>query len=534
MTRRPHRRRALAAVLAIPLLLAACTGDADDDAGDQGVPSFDDPPDQSAAWPIPEGRVDDAVERLGGIVEDMMDETEVPGVAVAVVHRDEVVYAEGFGVREAGSDAEVDTDTVFQIASLSKPVGATAIAGLVGDGTVAWSDTVTTYLPDFALADPWVTEHVTISDVYAHRSGLPDHAGDVLEDIGYDQAEVLRRLRYLPLDPFRGSYAYTNFGLTAGAEAAAAAAGTTWPDLLQTRLFDRIGMTRSSTTYDDFVAEDNRAAGHQKVDGEWEFVEQREPDAQAPAGGVNSTAADMAEWLRLLLADGTYDGEEVVDPDALAPVLTPQMTSTPPSGPAARASFYGLGMGIATDPAARVRYSHSGAFYLGAATTFAAVPAADVGIVVLTNAQPVGLAEAIASAFLDDVEFGGVTRDWLQLARQAFASMEEGQSRLADEDPPSEPAAPLADDAYVGTYANDYVGPVEVAAGGDGLVLIAGPAGVEMPLTHWDGNTFSTELPGENRALSAVDFSTGPDGAVTGLLVELWNDPEGTGVLTRT
>lgn len=533
MSRRPHRRRALAAALAVPLLLTTCSGDSDD-SGDQGVPSFDDPPDESAAWSIPRGRVDDAVERLGGIVEEMMDETEVPGVAVAVVHGDEVVYAEGFGVREAGSDAEVDADTVFQIASLSKPVGATAIAGVVGDGTVAWSDTVTTYLPDFALADPWVTEHVTISDLYSHRSGLPDHAGDTLEDLGYDQAQILQRLRYLPLDPFRGSYAYTNFGVTAGAEAVAAAAGTPWPDLLQTRLFDRVGMKRSSTTYDDFVAEDNRAAGHQKVDGEWEFVEQRRPDAQAPAGGVNSTAADMAQWLRLLLGDGSYEGETVVDPEALAPMLAPQMMSTPPSGPESRASFYGLGMGVATDTTARMRYTHSGAFNMGAATTFATVPAADVGIVVLTNAQPIGLAEAISSAFLDEVEFGGVTRDWLELGQQVFASMEEaGQSRLAGDDPPSDPAPPLPDDAYVGTYVNDYFGPVEVGAGGDGLVLTAGPTGVEMPLTHWDANTFTVELPGENSALSAVDFSTGPDGQVASLLVELWNEPEGTGALTR-
>ena len=80
-------------------------------------------------------------------------------------------------------------------------------------------------LPWFALSDPAVTPMVTVGDMYSHRSGLPDHAGDMLEDLGYDRRHVLEQLRQLPLDPFRISYAYTNFGLTAGAEAVAVRAG---------------------------------------------------------------------------------------------------------------------------------------------------------------------------------------------------------------------------------------------------------------------------------------------------------------------
>ena len=120
---------------------------------------------------------------------------------------------------------------MFQLASLSKPLGATVVAHQVGENAIGWDTPIVSKLPWFALSDPAVTQMVSVGDMFSHRSGLPDHAGDMLEDLGYDRRYVLERLRQLPLDPFRISYAYTNFGLTAGAEAVAVGAGKSWEDL---------------------------------------------------------------------------------------------------------------------------------------------------------------------------------------------------------------------------------------------------------------------------------------------------------------
>ena len=99
------------------------------------------------------------------------------------------------------------------------------VAHQVGANAIGWDTPIVSKLPWFALSDPAVTKMVTVGDMFSHRSGLPDHAGDMLEDLGYDRRYVLERLRQLPLDPFRISYAYTNFGLTAGAEAVAVGRG---------------------------------------------------------------------------------------------------------------------------------------------------------------------------------------------------------------------------------------------------------------------------------------------------------------------
>ncbi|MFM2438167.1 MAG: hypothetical protein RLZ55_986, partial [Actinomycetota bacterium] len=236
---------------------------------------------------ITDANVDKALGSLDAIVEQAMAHTNVPGVSVAVVRNGEVAYLKGFGVRNLQSGDKVDENTVFQLASVSKPIGASVIASVIGDGKVKWTDKISTYLPDFALSDPYATANVTIADMYSHRSGLPDHAGDLLEDIGYNQAEVLYRLRYLPLEPFRATYAYTNFGITAGAEAVAKATGTDWPTLSKQRIYDPLGMSATSSNYADYVNAANKATTYDLVEGKY-VVGERDPQAQSPAGGVSS------------------------------------------------------------------------------------------------------------------------------------------------------------------------------------------------------------------------------------------------------
>ncbi len=171
--------------------------------------------------PLPDNAVDNAVAKLDGMVDDLMKKSGIPGMAVAVVHGGKTVYAKGFGVKDVRSGDKIDPDTVFQLASLSKSLSATVVAQQVGANAIGWDTPIVSKLPWFALSDPVVTRMVSVGDMFSHRSGLPDHAGDMLEDLGYDRRYVLERLRQLPLDPFRISYAYTNFGLTAGAEAVA-------------------------------------------------------------------------------------------------------------------------------------------------------------------------------------------------------------------------------------------------------------------------------------------------------------------------
>src|SRR4029077_747181 len=108
----------------------------------------------------------------------------------------------------------------------------------------------------------YLTRNVTIRDMYSHRSGLHDHAGDLLEDMGYGRADILYRLRFVPTgNKFRSQYAYTNFGVTEGGVAAAKAAGKTWEEISGERHNKRLGMDSTSSLLDNFLAQPNHARG---------------------------------------------------------------------------------------------------------------------------------------------------------------------------------------------------------------------------------------------------------------------------------
>jgi len=136
-------------------------------------------------------QVTHAIQEIEKIAQKKIQENAVPGVAVAVVFQDKVAYAKGLGVRDVNTKTPVDADTVFQLASVSKPIGSTVVAALVGEGKINWDSMLSVLDSGFAMFDPWVTREITICDMYSHRSGLPDHAGDLLEDLGFTRAEIV-------------------------------------------------------------------------------------------------------------------------------------------------------------------------------------------------------------------------------------------------------------------------------------------------------------------------------------------------------
>jgi CubicO group peptidase (beta-lactamase class C family) len=457
--------------------------------------------------PLPPNAVDNAVAKLDGIADDLMKKSGIPGMAVAVVHGGKTLYGKGFGVKDVRTGEKVDADTVFQLASLSKPLGATVVAHQVGKGAIGWDTTLVSKLPWFALHDPVATQMVTIGDMYSHRSGLPDHAGDLLEDLGYDRRYVLERLRQLPLGPFRTSYDYTNFGVTAAAEAVAVGAGQSWEDLSEQVLYRPLGMTSTSSRFADYEARPDRAVGHIHFEGRYEPLYTRNADAQAPAGGISSSVNDMTHWLTMMLADGSYNGGQIVDPKALLPAVTPQTVSSRATEPAMRSGFYGYGFNVSSTSAARMSLSHSGAFELGAGTNFVILPSADVAIIVLTNATPSGVPEALTAEFADLVQFGEVREDWYKLYHDIFVDMEKPLGSLVGQHPPDHPAPARPLDAYLGTYNNSYWGPARITERDGRLQLSLGPRDT-LSLTHRDGDVFAFSPVSENAPPGTISKAT--------------------------
>ena len=242
-----------------------------------------------------------------------------------------MVFLKGYGVRKIGEPAGIDPDMVFEIASFSKPVASTVVAEVVGRGEVNWDSRIADLDPAFQLSDPAVTEQVTARDLFSHRSTLPELSGDTLEALGYTRPEILSKLRLVPLKGvFRKTYQYSNFGLTEGALAATRHLRESWEEVSEDLLYSKLGMNRTSSRFSDYLNRSNRAALHYlDQNGVFRYRYLREADAESPAGGVSSSARDLAKWLRLQLAGGVFDGQQIVDSVAV------QETHTPPGLPCA-------------------------------------------------------------------------------------------------------------------------------------------------------------------------------------------------------
>lgn len=489
------------------------------------------------AQTVTKGKLTAALPKLRELARQAVAKGEVPGLSIGIVYRDEVVFLEGFGVREAGQAETVGADTVFQVASVSKPLAATVVAALVSDGVVTWDTRIRDLDPGFALPEAYPTAQVTIRDLLSHRSGLAGSAGNDIEDLGFSREEILKRIRHTrPGGSFRADYAYSNFGFTAGAIAATRPTGKGWEELAEEKVYRPLGMQSTSSRAKDFILQPNRSSLHVRIDGKWTPLVRRNADAQAPAGGVSSNAKDMVQWLRLELGNGRYAGRPLIKEAALEQTRLPNIIRSvdPKTGVA---GFYGMGWNVDFHERG-VEWSHAGAFSAGARTLVHLLPAEKIGIVILSNAFPTGVPEGLAATFLDEVLTGKPSRDWIAYWNDIYDSkfgasaQRTAMAPYASQPVPLAPSMPLG--AYTGFYRNDYVGDARITEAGGVLSLALGPAGKRYPLKHFNRDLFLyapfAESPGW---MATVTFLIGPDGKASQVTLENF-DEDRMGTLKRS
>jgi CubicO group peptidase (beta-lactamase class C family) len=192
------------------------------------------------------------MESIERFVAEQLAAWEVPGCAVAAVRGGEVVLAKGWGRRDLGAELPVTPDTLFAIGSVTKAFTAATVGALVDDGFLEWEGPLRDYVPDVRLHDPVVTDRLTVVDLLSHRSGLPRHDVAWVGHPGRSRAEVVRRLRFLPLSKdLRQEFQYCNFGYLAAGHIVEALSGTPWEHHVRSRLLAPLGMDRSNLTVGD-------------------------------------------------------------------------------------------------------------------------------------------------------------------------------------------------------------------------------------------------------------------------------------------
>jgi CubicO group peptidase (beta-lactamase class C family) len=450
---------------------------------------------------------------------------DVPGLAIAIVKDDAVVASKGYGVRMLGESAAVDEKTLFGIASNTKAFTATALAMLVEEKKIEWDAPVIRYLPAFAMFDPYVTRELTVRDLLVHRSGLGLGAGDLLwwPASTYNRQEIAHRLRYIrPATSFRSAYAYDNVLYLVAGEVIAAVSGQSWEDFISTRILSRVGMTGTNVRHSAATATGNVAATHAEVDGKVRPIAPFASDNTNPAGGINSSAEDMAKWLRVQLAGGRLpDGTRLIseaNARQLTTIVTPMpVGEAPPELPPLKMNFRGYALGFEIrDYRGHKIVLHTGGLP-GYVSRVAFIPDAHVGVAVLTNQESGEAFDSIAWHVLDHY-LAAPAFDWIdgfaKLRARNAAQLADAERRAAVKAPGSRPSLPL--ERYAGTYRDDWYGDIVVSYASGALTMTFShtPAltGTLEPFQH---DTFVARWRDrELRADAFVTFSLNPDGSV--------------------
>ena len=446
---------------------------------------------------------------------------KVPGVAVAIVKDDKIIFIKGYGLRKSDQNENVDPDTIFQLASLSKTFTAAGLAVQVDQNKLGWDDRIVKFLPGFELKDAYPTYYTTTRDLLAHRTGLPAFGGDLLSNLGYTADEVLARIKYIePASSFREKANYSNVGFFTAGQVLAKISGMSFDKAIQTTLLTPLRMTR--TGFWEGLDKSNIASGHALVDGQVKVVPFDKSVLFAPAGGVTSTAHDLSKWMIMHLNGGSFEGVHVLKPETVNALFEPSMVSElsfaelPPIN--AHSSF-SFGMGWDNFHFQGKYIVEKAGAMAGVRTVITLVPEAKIGIVVLANMNLTILPEVIRAKFLS-MNFGTGGEDF----EKEFAESAKVLAKVLE--PPALPQVVLPMghtlDQYTGEYESELYGKLRVIKTNDHLAVEGGPGRLPGTLKHFSNDTFLLKWEGLNRGHGEATFTFGPDGNGVELQVDAY------------
>jgi CubicO group peptidase (beta-lactamase class C family) len=453
------------------------------------------------------------------LVAEVMAEWRIPGLAMAVVRKDEPPLLRCWGMRDIDNGAPVTSDTVFPICSITKSFTATALALLVVQGRIDWDAPVCAVLPEFQLRDPIATEQASLRDLLTHRTGLPRH--DRVHTGGHlDNAGMLAALRHLePSKPFRSTWQYNNLMYLVAGLVLERVSGERWEDFVKTRILLPLGMERATTSLEDMLARHpDCAMPHAVLDGEQRRIPVR-PINTRPGGGICASIAEMAEYMRFHLDPVAGRGGLRLSPAAAAELTTPQVYIDRSEFTEVGDRHYGFGFNVVHYRGAR-RIDHGGG-WSGYNCDLRLLPDHGSGVMVLTNGHDPGCA-ALTNTALDHL-LGLEPLPWLDRLRGIRllfrdAPPKHRAAREAARHRDTRPSHALAD--YAHEYAHPAYGTVRIACDGDTLRWQG--IGLDQPMVHRHYDVFEIAAEPtvwfENRT---VQFATGVEGDIESLAVPL-------------
>ncbi len=464
--------------------------------------------------------------QLDAYIEKARVDFDLPGLSIAVVNKDKVLYQNSFGYSNQADEIALQNQSIFGIASLSKAFTAAGIAMLVDEGKLNWQDQVRDHLPSFKLSDEYVASKMTIEDLLSHRSGFKTFDGDLLwYGTNYSRDEIVERFSKFPLsEEHRSRYGYQNIMFIVAGEVIEEISGLSWDEFVETRILNPLGMNNTFTSINKFPNTVSIAMPHVKG----KLDELRNYDNSGGAAALSSNTNDLSNWLKFWLNKGIVNGDTLLSAASFQKIMSMHI-SWPSSNydQSIGVEFNGYGLGWFLMDYSGSKVAHHGGGLPGYISKIAFVKEKDLGIIVLTNGET-SLPSALMYHCIDVFTENGSEADWAttyldykKRYEKYLASKED--KRKEARNPKLKSNLDLED--ALGIYEDEVYGDAEISKVGNDMVLSLLPSKeiFTSKLIHWQQNTYQIKFKDAFLPPGYITFDLNADGKILGFKIDLPN-----------
>ena len=462
----------------------------------------------------------DVKQKLSGFdktVEQMLKQWNVPGCGVAIVVKNKVVFAKGYGLRDVEKKLPVTPTTLFPIASNTKLFTATAVGLLVEEGKLEWDKPVKQYVPQIQFYNDDLTANITMRDMLSHRTGMSRH-DNIWYNSDFSRQQLFDRLKYLePSLPLRQGYLYNNMMYAAAGHIVEQLSGQSWEEYVRIKFFVPLGMSRSIFSAEDMQKQpDFLTAYYEKRDTSTlaPFPFYTRQQGIGPAGAIISDLNDMSHWLIMQMHGGKYNNKVVVPSSVIRATMQPAaLAATVPDKYFEEINaMYGMAR-YTSSYKGHYRTQHGGSLG-GIYSQVSFMPNDSVGVIVFMNgvhARP--MLEVLVNTVYDRVLSLSAT-PWNERNLKNYR-LNKATARAARRKPATDqvlgtqPSHPLAD--YVGQYEDPAYGVLQISQDGDKLRFAFNH--MSLPLEHYHYDRF-TSADDEIFDQSSFSFSSDAQGNI--------------------
>ena len=460
----------------------------------------------------------------------LLKEWDAPGVTIAVVEKNKVIYIGGFGYRDYEKKLPVTENTLFAIGSCTKAFTAAILGMLEKEGKLSLDKPVRDYLPELVFKNDYTNKHATLRDMMCHRTGLPRHDYSWYGSTA-SRNELLARVQYQePNFELREKYQYNNFMFMSQGLVIEKITGKSWEENIQERIFKPLGMNKTNVSVIEMEKSADRSLAYSSEKNKIKAIPYRNIDAIGPAGSINSCAKDMANWLLTWINDGKFNGKEIIPPSYRVQAISAQIS---PGGglpgaenPDLHMSGYGLAWGMSSYRG-HYRVEHSGGID-GFITSTSFFPSDSIGIFVVTNQ---GTPTTSIRNFIADRMLKLSYRPWGKTALADKRKADSTAKTIPNNDSINRKAGTKPShnmDDYAGEFENKGYGVIKIFRDKDTIWVDYNEAGkrTKSYLEHYHYDVFrirSTEETENPNDAPKIRFNSDEKGSIT--LLEIQMEP---------